>query len=558
MRHRTSMERTTTIVVKALTTGAVAATKPHHMTGDSPAHLAAMRGRADGRALWIIHHDRTLHCLLRPAGRITGMLFDALERARVESLSPAWAAGIAANLRAAVAERCAQLDAVEVPRADFIAAAELLLRERMDSRPLPASAESVVTRWRSTFTGRSADLLDRLAARRTNQREFAALARDFVDTVCEATSPEQPTRRSPVTRSAEPNPLEPTTADGVAPRGKSQRRDADCEPTGGHLNPTHDEHPTADYRVYTREFDTVVRPRDLCTVEELTHLRGRLDRELGPMRAQIRTLTQRLRRVLFDNGATVWRADDEDGILDGQRLARLVCRPARPWVFKRPYPAPLRDVAVTLLIDCSCSMKGSPILAAALSAEVLGSSLEAVGMTIEILGFTTSAWQGGRSRQNWSAAGSPSAPGRLNDLRHIVFKPAALPWRRARNGMGVVLRDGILKENVDGEALSWAHERLMAQPARRRFLLVVSDGAPFDESTAAANGKIFLERHLRRVIRQIEDHSPVELRAFGIGHDVSAHYRHAVTLADPTLLGAALVDGFVALLTPGNPPCKVR
>ena len=295
------------------------------------------------------------------------------------------------------------------------------------------------------------------------------------------------------------------------------------------------------YRVFTSEFDQIEDAANLCDPDELARLRVQLDRQLAHMQGVVSRLANRLQRKLMAQQVRSWEFDLEEGLLDTSRLARIVANPMHSLSFKREKETEFRDTVVSLLIDNSGSMRGRPITIAAMSADILARTLERCGVKVEILGFTTSQWKGGQSRKQWVDMGKPTQPGRLNDLRHIVYKGADTPWRRARKNLGLMLREGILKENIDGEALAWAHARLVGRPEARRILMVISDGAPVDDSTLSVNPGNYLEKHLRDVIRFIETRSPVQLLAIGIGHDVTRYYRRAVTLMDVDELGGAVM-----------------
>ncbi|HXP13584.1 MAG TPA: cobaltochelatase subunit CobT, partial [Stellaceae bacterium] len=309
----------------------------------------------------------------------------------------------------------------------------------------------------------------------------------------------------------------------------------------------------AHYRAFTTECDEVVEAASLCDADELTRLRGLLDQQLAHLQSIIARLANRLQRRLLAKQARSWDFDLEEGILDSARLARVVANPVYPLSYKREKETAFRDTVVTLLIDNSGSMRGRPITVAAMSADILARTLERCGVKVEILGFTTRAWKGGQSRERWIAAGKPANPGRLNDLRHIIYKSADEPWRRARKSLGLMLREGILKENIDGEALLWAHERLIGRSEQRKILMVISDGAPVDDSTLTVNPGNYLERHLREVIARIEKTSPVELTAIGIGHDVTRYYRRAVTIVDAEQLGGTMLERLAELFDEDAP-----
>jgi len=303
----------------------------------------------------------------------------------------------------------------------------------------------------------------------------------------------------------------------------------------------------ATYKVFTTAHDEVVAAEELCDAEELGRLRAYLDQQLASLSSVVSRLANKLQRKLMAQQNRSWSFDLEEGILDVARLTRVIVDPTAPLSFKEEQDTEFRDTVVTILIDNSGSMRGRPIMVAAVCADILARTLERCSVKTEILGFTTRAWKGGTSREDWLKAGKPPQPGRLNDLRHIIYKGADAPWRRARKNLGLMMREGLLKENIDGEALIWAHQRLLARPEQRRILMVISDGAPVDDSTLSVNSGHYLERHLREVIAEIEGKSPVQLIAIGIGHDVTRYYRRAVTIVDVEQLAGAIVDQLAEL-----------
>ena len=301
----------------------------------------------------------------------------------------------------------------------------------------------------------------------------------------------------------------------------------------------------------------MIEAEELCDAEELTRLRNYLDKQLSSLQGVVARLANRLQRRLLAQQNRSWEFDLEEGILDAGRLSRVVTDPMHPLSFKVEHDTEFRDTVVTLLLDNSGSMRGRPITVAATCADILARTLERCAVKTEILGFTTRAWKGGQAREQWLSAGKPASPGRLNDLRHIVYKAADMPWRRARRNLGLMMREGLLKENIDGEALIWAHNRLLARPEQRRILMVISDGAPVDDSTLSVNTGSYLEKHLRQVIEEIETRSPVELIAIGIGHDVTRYYKRAVTIVDAEELGGAMTEKLAELFDE-NPPAPAR
>ena len=338
----------------------------------------------------------------------------------------------------------------------------------------------------------------------------------------------------------------------------------DAETPGEPQRPRHfgqNEPRGPDYRAFTMKFDETVAAEDLCEPEELDRLRGYLDKQLSHLQGVVARLANRLQRRLMAQQNRSWEFDLEEGLLDPARLSRIVIDPLHPLSFKAEKDMQFRDTVVTLLLDNSGSMRGRPITVAATCADILARTLERCGVKVEILGFTTRAWKGGQSREAWLTAGKPANPGRLNDLRHIIYKSADAPWRRARKNLGLMMREGLLKENIDGEALDWAHKRLLARTEQRRILMMISDGAPVDDSTLSVNPGNYLERHLRWVIEEIETRSPVELIAIGIGHDVTRYYRRAVTIVDAEELGGAMTDKLAELFeekAPAEPAARAR
>ncbi|MDF9792837.1 cobaltochelatase CobT subunit [Methylorubrum extorquens] len=345
---------------------------------------------------------------------------------------------------------------------------------------------------------------------------------------------------------------EGATESADAPSGElpEEAEDAESEEASESWRPPSqrgNERTGPDYKVYNPRFDETVEAEDLCDAEELARLRSYLDKQLAHLQGVVGRLANRLQRRLLAQQSRAWDFDLEEGQLDPARLVRVVTDPFQPLSFKQEKDTDFRDTVVTLLLDNSGSMRGRPITVAATCADILARTLERCGVKVEILGFTTRAWKGGQSREAWLAGGKPPAPGRLNDLRHIIYKSADAPWRRARKNLGLMMREGLLKENIDGEALDWAHKRLLARPEQRRILMVISDGAPVDDSTLSVNPGNYLERHLRYMIEEIETRSPVELLAIGIGHDVTRYYRRAVTIIDAEELGGAMTEKLAEL-----------
>ena len=533
--------------------------------------IALVRGTGDAYALRKAYHDEKINARFRPADADNAALFDAAEQARVEAIGTLALQGVAANLAAGLELRLlgrglgTAQDRAQAPLADVLG---LIVREHLTGQKPPASLTGAVDLWRPMIEERAGGDLAGLATALRDQQAFARLTRamlthltagdpadaDASDQDADSESPdggndgdsEQESRED---GEASDGQSADQTEDGEeidAETGADQADDlADAtEPEDGTRPQRHEaafsHQDSWGYKVFTTEFDEEIAAPDLCDPEELARLRQFLDQQLASMQGVVSRLANRLQRLLMAQQNRYWEYDLEEGILDASRLPRIVIDPMYPLSFKREKDTSFRDTVVTLLLDNSGSMRGRPIMVAAMCADILGRTLERVGVKTEILGFTTRAWKGGRAREAWLAAGKPLNPGRLNDLRHIVYKAADEPWRRAKLNLGLMMREGLLKENIDGEALAWAHNRIIARPEQRKILMVISDGAPVDDSTLSVNAGNYLEKHLRRVIEEIQTRSSVELTAIGIGHDVTRYYRKAVTIADAEELAGAL------------------
>ncbi len=547
--------------------------------------VAEARGFSDGFALRLKHHDAAMHARAAPTESVARAVFDAVETARVEALGGRGYAGITDNLTSALDVR---LRADPITRArnqaevPLSTALGLLVREKLTGQAAPGIAAPGLALVRDWVEGKTD--LDALALALDDQKAFQGLARKMLEEL-ELVEGEQVPESSDEGGSDDEGTDEQQQDEGdegddqgdqgqgeVEARGEQSEQqneegesqessedssdDVDGEPGDDGeegMQPVRPNRPFADlgtafdYKPWTTQFDEVIAATDLCDADELARLRGYLDQQLVHLQSAVSKLANRLQRRLMAQQSRSWDFDQEEGILDAARLARIVVNPTLSLSYKIERETEFRDTVVTLLIDNSGSMRGRPISIAAISADILARTLERCGVKTEILGFTTRAWKGGQSRETWLAAGRPPQPGRLNDIRHIVYKRADEPWRRARNSLGLMMREGLLKENIDGEALMWAHSRLMARPEERRILMVISDGAPVDDSTLSVNSGSYLERHLRQVIGWIETKSPVELSAIGIGHDVTRYYARAVTIMDVEQLGGTLIEQLAAL-----------
>lgn len=547
------------------------------------AQVAEARGFADSMALRLRHHNELLHVRNAPSEALARACYDAVEQVRYEALGSQDFAGIRGNLDAALTTRMASDPIARAARPEDVplqSALALMLREKLTGQPIPESAQVGTAMVRSWIEARVGTDFDSLAGSLENQKAFQKLALDMLQhlELTQAADPQPPeldedesddqdeNGDDDADDSGDASEDQPSEAAGEPSEGDEDgdseetvdrpedAADADMADEGeeGMLptrpnRPWTDDPANFDYKAFTTQFDEVVSANDLCDEEELTRLRAYLDTQLKGLQGVVTRLANRLQRRLMAQQNRSWDFDQEEGLLDAARLARVVVSPGHSLSYKIERDVEFKDTIVTLLIDNSGSMRGRPISIAAISADILARTLERCGVKTEILGFTTRAWKGGQSREAWLAGGKPAQPGRLNDLRHIVYKKADEPWRRARRNLGLMMREGLLKENIDGEALLWAHSRMLARPEDRRVLMVISDGAPVDDSTLSVNNAGYLEQHLRKVIDWIEKQSPVQLVAIGIGHDVTRYYRRAVTIMDAEQLGGTMVEQLAGL-----------
>ncbi|MGY0789522.1 cobaltochelatase subunit CobT [Azospirillum argentinense] len=555
----------------------------------NPHDVATLRGAADAVSLRLRFHDNAVHLQRMPLGDSARAAYDALEQARCEALGASHMPGVAANLEAALDERYHKQGFERLEEREQVPLPEvlrLIAREAMTGAAPPPAAEHAVSLWRGWIEERLGKDLHGLAGHMADQDAYARAVRKLLTELDMevGNDPDEPQEPEEDERDSGENENEPnkgqtqgeddtqSQAESMtsqetqesdqgeqADEGTGEEGDTEMgqgegaeEPAGPgqpwrpEASRRNEPDPNA-YKPFTTRFDEVVDAAELCDPEELARLRHMLDQQLVHLQGVISKLANRLQRRLLAKQQRSWEFDLDDGILDAARLARIVVNPVLPLSFKKEKEMDFRDTVVSLLIDNSGSMRGRPISIAAMSADILARTLERCAVKVEVLGFTTRAWKGGQARENWISSGKPANPGRLNDLRHIIYKDADQPWRRARKNLGLMLREGILKENIDGEALMWAHNRLIGRPEQRRILMVISDGAPVDDSTLSVNAGNYLERHLRQVIEYIETRSPVELVAIGIGHDVTRYYRRAVTIVDAEQLGGTMMNKLAEL-----------
>ncbi len=551
----------------------------------SPEDAAIVRGHADSIALRLACHDAAVHRKLMPGGQQARAVFEAVEQARVEAIGARRMHGVAQNLTAMLDDKFHRgkfdevTDRADAPLEEAIA---LMVRERLTGVAPPPAAKRLVDLWRPFIEERAGRELDRLERLVENQRRFGDVVHDLLDSLDmgdersreeddseeddgengaedeqgqegEAAESEDSERMGVEDAKASAEDRPDSAEDAADAPATDMPDDADMGEDENSAEPWRPRHHGInelrgpDYKPFTPRFDEIVGAEDLCDPEELDRLRGYLDKQLAHLQGVVSRLANRLQRRLMAQQNRSWEFDLEEGVLDPARLARVIVDPLHPLSFKWEKDTNFRDTVVALLLDNSGSMRGRPITVAATCADILARTLERCGVKVEILGFTTRAWKGGQSREAWLAAGKPPNPGRLNDLRHIIYKSADAPWRRARKNLGLMMREGLLKENIDGEALDWAHKRLLGRSEQRKILMMISDGAPVDDSTLSVNPGNYLERHLRWVIEEVEQRSPVELIAIGIGHDVTRYYRRAVTIVDAEELGGAMTEKLAEL-----------
>ncbi|MFT6271449.1 MAG: cobaltochelatase CobT [Dinoroseobacter sp.] len=545
------------------------------------------RGTADAYALRRKHHNAATHSRYEPQGQMARDVYEAMETARCEAVGARTMPGTAGNIDAkigsdAMRKGYGQID--KASEAPLAVAAGYLVRAMATGRELPHSAQNVLDLWREHIEGQGFDTLRDLDDCLADQALFAKLARQLIsdlgygdqlgddpddmedqsedESQQEDEQPQQDDQNEDKQDTGDDQDEAPDDSDSeqseaaqaeLGAEDSDEMEDAEQQdmPEGeAPLEPPPPApHSAADpsYVVWNTQYDEEIKAEDLAEAAELERLRAYLDKQLDPLKGAVSRLANKLQRRLQAQQNRSWEFDMEEGLLDAGRLARVVANPTTPLSFKIEKDTEFRDTVVTLLLDNSGSMRGRPISIAAICADVMARTLERCQVKVEILGFTTRAWKGGQSREEWLKAGRPQQPGRLNDLRHIIYKSADAPWRRVRNNLGLMMKEGLLKENIDGEALEWAHRRLAARLEVRKVLMVISDGAPVDDSTLSVNPANYLEKHLRDVIAMVEKRRAVELVAIGIGHDVTRYYNRAVTITDVEQLAGAMTEQLASL-----------
>ena len=545
------------------------------------------RGTSDALALYHRYHNEKTHARYVPEGGIAQEIYEAMETARCEALGARDMPGTAGNIDAKIAsetDRVGYRDIKDRSDAPLSDAAGFLIRSLATGRELPEGAQNVLNLWRDFLETQAGKTIENVSNQLEDQSQFAKFARqvitdlgygdqlgndpdnlddedeeEFQDDADEESNPDSTGDEDSQDEESDANPEQSQEEQQDAGQASVSLDDDNSDDMSEETELPEGESPIEapapqpiseadpNYKVFAKEYDEEVHADELAEPVELERLRAYLDQQLEPLKGAVSRLANKLQRRLQAQQNRSWLFDLEEGILDAGRLARVVANPTTPLSFKMEQDTEFRDTVVTLLLDNSGSMRGRPISIAAICADVLARTLERCSVKVEILGFTTRAWKGGQSRERWLNEGRPQQPGRLNDLRHIIYKGADAPWRRSRPNLGLMMKEGLLKENIDGEALEWAHRRMIARAEQRKILMVISDGAPVDDSTLSVNPANYLEKHLRDVIDMVERRKAVELLAIGIGHDVTRYYERAVTITDVEQLAGAMTEQLAAL-----------
>ncbi len=560
--------------------------KGHNVSLSQPARIldinevSRVRGQSDFAGLKLALHDNKSHQINRPIGPNAQAIYDMAEDVRIAAIGSNSMPGIAKNLEANLIEHASKRGFSRMMSKEttpMIEALSLVLREKLTGLAPPDGTKHVADFWRAELIAKAGTQISHLINNLNNQNNFAIITRELIRDLSlgdelgddDKTQPPENENEEAPPEGSDEQESEQEQEDTKEQQSETEQSEGEEESqTGADIeydgqdseddeidassNPINQQPnlingKSQNYKVYTSQFDEIIEAQDLCDAQELDRLRMYLDQQLSRLQGAIGRLANRLQRKLMAQQNRSWVFDLEEGMLDAAKLSRVVTDPMAPLSFKQETDIEFRDTIVTILIDNSGSMRGRPIMIAATCGDILARTLERCAVKTEILGFTTKAWKGGQSREKWIADGKPVSPGRLNDLRHIIYKSADSPWRRAKRNLGLMMREGLLKENIDGEALEWAYSRLLARREQRRILMVISDGAPVDDSTLSVNSGPYLENHLKDIIKDIEKKHLVELIAIGIGHDVTRYYQHAVTITDAEQLGGAMIDQLAGL-----------
>ena len=537
------------------------------------------RGESDEISLKLQYHDKTIHSKLKPSSDLAAAIFNLAEDTRIEKIGSKKFFGVKKNLQKLI-EKKFETNLIAPPGSEdstsFVNAMHLYLRKKLSDAPIPQNSKKTMSLWEPWLEKRVGKFISELSENINDQELFGKNINNLLialkselgdlddnnnDSDDDSDNEGSDEENSDDQNNTSQGDSEEENEDGIetgveenteATSDDNEFSDDDIENNDGEgneeliskqqNNQNQSDNKSNAYKIFTNKYDEIINATDLCDNDELLRLRKTLDKQLENLQGAVARLANKLQRKLQARQNRTWEFDLEEGMLDAAKLARVVSNPLFPLSYKVEKDTKFKDTIVSILIDNSGSMRGRPITIAAISADILARTLERCGVKVEILGFTTKAWKGGQSREQWINEGKATNPGRLNDLRHIIYKSADAPWRRAKNSLGLMLREGILKENIDGEALIWAHERIYHRYEERKILMVISDGAPVDDTTLSANSGNYLEKHLKLIINFIENQSPVELIAIGIGHDVTRYYKKAVTLTDAEHLAGAMTE----------------
>ena len=542
----------------------------------NPESLSQLRGNADNQALRYKYHNQDTFKEYEPSGEKNRKIYEILEDTRIQLIGSKLMRGVKNNLHSLYEDKFKDKNISEISKQsdiDIEDAIDLYFRNKVSPDYLPKDSDKAISVWKKWLQSRIGDSSNSLLENIYDQKVFAENVNKLINDLDyyddqNANDEKNEEEKNQNTEQLENNELDEmenqsSFSDDEASQSEEevgyeetemnidQQEDDELsefdEGNSENATPQYraensSEQILSEYGIYTEEFDEIITASNICEDEELNRLRAYLDQQLKSYQTIISRLANRLQRKLLAKQNRSWDFDLEEGLLDTSRLTRIIMDPYHSLSFKKEKDTDFKDTVVSLLIDNSGSMRGRPITIAAICADILSRTLERCSVKVEILGFTTKAWKGGQSREQWINQGKVTNPGRLNDLRHIIYKSADAPWRRSKNSLGLMLREGILKENIDGEALIWAHDRIYYRYEERKILMVISDGAPVDDTTLSANSGNYLEKHLKLVINFIENNSPVELIAIGIGHDVTRYYKKAVTLTDAEHLAGAMTE----------------
>jgi cobaltochelatase CobT len=545
------------------------------------AQINSLRGEADSLALYLAHHKEMIDEKYSPQGQNAKGIYNSLEKVRCDAIGSNSMTGVSNNLvemeKTKIKRKVLSVNN-DSPEGKMIEALSYIVMERLTGNKID-EAQEYIQPWKKWIEERAETSIDKLIKSVQDQKEYAKITRKLIgDLELGDELGEDPTEEDQEDDSNENENEEFSDAEEDESTSDDETQSDDMEADDGtpdeddsletEMSEVGEESDNEDdslaqsargrgndneqrrelpYKIFTEKYDEEIKAVDLCEMEELERLREYLDQQLNHLQGAVTRLANKLQRKLLAQQNRSWEFDLEEGLLDVSKLTRVIIDPTSALSFKMEKDIEFRDTVVSLLIDNSGSMRGRPITIAAMCADILARTLERCSVKTEVLGFTTKAWKGGKSRESWLEEGKQPAPGRLNDLRHIIYKTADEPWRRSKRNLGLMLREGLLKENIDGEALEWAHKRLLGRTEQRKILMVISDGAPVDDSTLSVNAGNYLERHLKQVIQKIELDSSIELTAIGIGHDVNRYYRKAVTIVDAEQLGGAITEQLAGL-----------